>query len=277
MESAAALPISDGQLALSAGLILVNVVISTCLRLGLARSLLIAAGRMVIQLLLVGMALEWVFRQRNPWLVILMGLAMAVMASRAAVARTRGTFPGIYLNSFVSVLVSAALVTSVAIRGLIQPDPWFNPQYVIPLLGMVLGNILNGLSLGLDRFTESLRSGRREVEMRLCLGADRWHACRDVIREAIRVGMTPVINSMMVMGLVSLPGMMTGQILQGSPPANAVRYQIMIIFVIAAGTALGVCCVVLLGYLSLTTGDDQLRLDRLGTSMGVAQTSTAGR
>ncbi len=262
-SSAGALTISDGRLALSALLILVNVGLSAALRLGLSRSLLVASVRMVVQLLLVGFVLEWLFHQDQAPLIVLVGVAMALIAGVSAVQRTRQRFAGIYLNSLLSVMASSALVTGLAVTGLIQPQPWYKPQYLIPLLGMVLGNTLNGLSLGLDRFMEGLRSGRDQVETDLALGATRWEACRAVVRDAIRVAMIPTINSMMVMGLVSLPGMMTGQILQGAAPAAAVRYQIVILFMIASATALGVFGVVGLAYGRLTSADHQLRLDRL--------------
>jgi putative ABC transport system permease protein len=268
-----ALPISNGHLALSALLIVVNVVLSWLLRLELGRPLLLAATRMVVQLLLIGAVLDWLFRQEDPLAIALLALAMAGIAGAAAVNRTRQRFAGIYANSLLSVLASSALVTGVALTGIIRPEPWYAARYVIPLLGMVLGNTLNGISLSLDRLMEGFRSGREEVETRLCLGASRWEACREVVREAVRIGMIPTINSMMVMGLVSLPGMMTGQILQGAAPAAAVRYQIVILFMIAAGTALGVVGVVLLGYLRLTSREHQLRLDRLrptGTARRVA-------
>jgi putative ABC transport system permease protein len=272
-SSAGALTINDGRLALSALLILVNVGLSAALRLGLARSLLVASVRMVVQLLLVGFVLEWLFRQDQAPLIVLVGAAMAMIAGVSAVQRTQQRFAGIYLNSLLSVMASSALVTGLAVTGLIRPQPWYNPHYLIPLLGMVLGNTLNGLSLGLDRFMEGLRSGRDQVETDLALGATRWEACRTVVREAIRVAMIPTINAMMVMGLVSLPGMMTGQILQGAAPAAAVRYQIVILFMIASTTALGVFGVVGLAYLRLTSADHQLRLDRLvraGRSAGGA-------
>jgi putative ABC transport system permease protein len=188
---------------------------------------------------------------------------MATIAGVAAVNRTRRRFAGIYVDSLLSVLSSSALVTGLALTGIIRSDPWFAPQYLIPLLGMVLGNSLNGISLGLDRLMEGLEGRRQLVETSLALGASRWEACREVIRDAIRVAMIPTINSMMVMGLVSLPGMMTGQILAGAAPTAAVRYQIVIVFMIASGTALGVFGVVLLGWMRLTSRDHQLRLDRL--------------
>jgi len=257
------IPISFGHLALSSVLILVNVGLSIGLQLGLARSLAIASLRMVVQLLLIGFVLEWLFTQENALVILAISLVMTSVAGVASVNRTKRRFAGIYWNSLLSVLVSASLVTSFALLGIIQVEPWYDPQYLIPLLGMVLGNTLNGISLGLDRFMEGLISQRDQVETLLALGATRWEAAHRQIREAIRVGMIPLINSMMVMGLVSLPGMMTGQILAGAAPIDAVRYQIVIVFMIASGSALGVFGVVLLAYQRLLSTDHQLRLDIL--------------
>ena len=145
----------------------------------------------------------------------------------------------------------------------VQVQPWYDPQYFIPLLGMVLGNTLTGISLGLDRFMESLVNQRQKIETLLALGATRWEATHEEIKAAIRTGMIPMINSMMVMGIVSLPGMMTGQILAGANPLDAVRYQIIIIFAIASATALGTLGVVLLAWQSLLNSSHQLCLDRL--------------
>jgi putative ABC transport system permease protein len=257
------LPIGYGQLALAALLILVNVALSMALRLGLEKSLAIAALRMVIQLLLIGFVLEWLFIQENALVVVAIALVMTLIAGISAVNRTQRRFAGIYWQSLLSVLASSALVTGFAMVGILRVQPWYMPQYLIPLLGMVLGNTLSGISLGLDRFMESLATQRDHIETRLTLGATRWEATHSQVREAIRVGMIPTINSMMVMGLVSLPGMMTGQILAGASPIDAVRYQIVIIFMIAAGAALGVFSVVLLAYHRLLSPEHQLRLDRL--------------
>jgi putative ABC transport system permease protein len=147
--------------------------------------------------------------------------------------------------------------------GIIQVQPWYDPQYFIPLLGMVLGNTLTGISLGLDRFMESLVNQRQKIETLLALGATRWEATHEEVKAAIKTGMIPMINSMMVMGIVSLPGMMTGQILAGANPLDAVRYQIIIIFAIASATALGTLGVVLLAWQALLNSSHQLCLDRL--------------
>ncbi len=259
------LPINFTQLGLAAGLILINIGLSVGFRLGLERSLLIASLRMVVQLLLIGFVLEWLFTQDQPLVILLIALVMASVAGIAAVNRTTSRFPGIYWNSLLSVLAASGLITGLAVKGILQLQPWYDPQYLIPLLGMVLGNTLNGISLSLDRFMEGLIRHKESIETLLALGANRWEASHRQVREAIRVGMIPTINSMMVMGLVSLPGMMTGQILAGANPIDAVRYQILIVFMIAAGTALGIMGVVFLAFNRLLSANHQLRLDALQT------------
>ena len=255
--------IGYGQLALAVLLILVNISLSFAFRLGLGRSLAIATGRMLIQLLLIGFVLEWLFTQKNPWLILAISLVMASIAGISAVNRTKFRFIGIYWSSLLSVLTAAAIVTSFAMGGIIRVQPWYDPQYLIPMLGMVLGNTLNGISLGLDRFMGSVIHQKDQIETLLALGATRWEAAHAQIRQSIRVGMIPMINSMMVMGVVSLPGMMTGQLLAGANPIDAVRYQIVIVLMIAAGAALGTFGVVMLAYRRLLSRDHQLRLDYL--------------
>ena len=255
--------ISDGQLAVSSLLILINLGLSLVLRLGLERALALATIRMVMQLLAVGFVLNWLFDQDNPLIILLIALGMTMIAGQAAVKGTKRRFMTIYLNSLLSIVLSSGLVTSFALGGLIRVTPWYDPQYLIPLLGMVLGNTLNGISLALDRFMDSLVNQRYQIETLLTLGATRWEACHAQIQEAIRVGMMPTLNLMLVMGLVSLPGMMTGQILAGASPLDAVRYQIVVIFMIAAGAAIGIVGVVLLAYQHLLSPNHQLRLDRL--------------
>lgn len=259
------LVISYGQVGLAALLILINLGLSVYLKLGLTRSLLIATCRVVVQLLLVGYVLEWLFQQQHPGITLAIALVMSVIAGVSAVGRTKRKFVGIYGNSVLSILVAAGLVTQLSLDGIIRVNPWYDPQYLIPMLGMVLGNILNGISLGLDRFVEGLVEQQAEIEMLLTHGATRWEACHRQIQEAMRTGMIPITNSMMVMGLVSLPGMMTGQILAGANPIDAVRYQIVIVFMIASATSLGTLFVILLAFFRLMSPSHQLRLDRLIT------------
>ncbi|PLW84286.1 iron export ABC transporter permease subunit FetB [Kineobactrum sediminis] len=250
--------IGNLELALAALLMLINLGLSAWLRLGLGRQLVLASVRMSVQLLLVGLILEWIFALRNPWVVLLLAMIMGTTAGIAAVGRTGRRFPGIYRNSLLNVLFASFLVTGLAGQGIIRFQPWYDPQYFIPLLGMLLGNALTGISLALDRFMENLVSRRAFIESMLCLGATRWEAAHREVKDAVRTGMIPIINAMMVMGVVSLPGMMTGQILAGADPADAVRYQIVIVFMIAASTALGTLGVVMMSFFSMFSSRHRL-------------------
>ena len=249
--------LSYDRVGLAALLILINGGISLALKLGLERRLAIAALATVVQLFLIGFVLDWVFRV-NRWYVVLgLMVMMTIIAGSAAIRRTQIRYPGIWLSSIVSVWASSWLMAALALFVILPVKPWYAPQYAIPLLGMILGNTLNGISLGLDRLGSELAARRAQVEALLALGATRWEAARQPIQEAVRTGLIPIINSMMVVGIVSLPGMMTGQILAGASPLEAVKYQIVIMFLIASSTALGTVSVVLLSYRRLFNSSHQ--------------------
>jgi putative ABC transport system permease protein len=252
------------QLAVATSLILISAAISLALRLGLERRLIVASVRTVVQLLLVGLVLRWVFSAAW-YFVLAMMLFMTVVAGLSAVRRTERRYRGIWLDSLVSAWASSWLMTAVAVFGVVQAQDHAVglSRFLIILLGMILGNALNGISLGLDRLGEELAGKRDRVDTLLALGATRWEAAREPIQRAIRTGMIPTINTMMVVGLVSLPGMMTGQLLSGVDPVQAVMYQIVIMFLIAAGTSLGTLSVVLLGYRRLFSPDHQFLASRL--------------
>jgi len=258
------LELSFWQLGLAASLILISGTISLVMKLGLERRLLLASVRTVVQLLLIGLVLKWIF-EPGRWYVYIVGLmlAMTLIAGVSAIGRTGHRYRGIYRDSIISMWASSWLIAAVAVFAIVRVDRQHLAQYAIPLLGMILGNTLNGISLGLDRLGEELTARRDEVETLLALGATRWEAASGPVRQAIRTGMIPIINSMMVVGLVSLPGMMTGQLLGGVKPVQAVMYQIVIMFLIASGTSLGTFSVVLLGYRRLFSRDHQFLAGRL--------------
>ena len=251
------------QVALAAALVLINGALSWALSLGLGRRLLVASARTAVQLLLVGLLLQWVFSLATPPIVLVWTAAMATIAGIEAVRRTGRRYQGIWFDAMLSIWASSWSITGIALLVVLGVVPWYDPQYAVPLLGMILGNTLTGISLGLDRLLGELATRRRQVELRLTLGATRWEAARPLVRDAARTGMVPILNAMSVVGLVSLPGMMTGQLLAGVEPAEAVKYQIVIMFLIAAGTALGTVAVVLLAYRRLFSSRHQLLSDRL--------------
>jgi putative ABC transport system permease protein len=251
------------QVGLAALLVLVNAALSLALRLGLGRRLLVAAVRLVVQLLLVGLVLQWVFANARWYTVVALAALMTVIAGVAAVRRTERRYPGVWLDSLLSVWLASWLVMGFALTAVVPVEPWYRPQYAVPLLGMVLGNALNGISLGLDSFGHELAARRGQVEALLALGATRWEAAREPVQRAVRTGMVPVLNAMAVAGIVSLPGMMTGQVLGGVDPVEAAKYQIVIMFLIAAASALATVGAVLLGYRRLFNADDQFLYGRL--------------
>ncbi len=257
------LELSYGRLGIAAALVLVNAGLSIALRLGLERRLLVAAVRTVVQLLLVGLILEWVFGLERWYAVAAVALVMVFAAGRAAIGNVSRRYPGIWLDGLLAMGLASWAITTLALTAIVRPQPWFEPQYAVPLLGMMLGNSLNGVSLGLERLGEELAGKRPRIDGLLALGATRWEAAAAPVRAAIRTGLVPITNSMMVVGIVSLPGMMTGQLLAGVAPVEAVKYQVMIMFLIATATAFGTVTVVLLAYRRLFSGDHQFLRDRL--------------
>ena len=253
------------QLALAATLVLALAACTHLARLGLGKSLLAAAIRTAIQLALIGMVLEVLFAAGSLHWVALMGVAMLSLAGREVVARQKYRLRGgwSFAIGTLAMFISAFSITILTLLTVIGPHPWYEPQYSIPLLGMLLGNTMTGVALGLDRLTESARRSRDIIENRLMLGEPWALACSDFRRDAVRAGLMPIINAMAAAGIVSLPGMMTGQILAGSPPTVAVKYQILIMFTIAAGTGFGTFAAVAVCARRLFDGRERLRLDRL--------------
>lgn len=255
--------LSAADLALASLLVVVAGIISVVLQLGLAGRLAVAAVRTVVQLFLVGLVLEWVFALEQWPLVLAVAVSMIGNAAVAAVRRTTRRAPGLWQTGVVAVTLSSALTTFVVVAVVIKADPWWSPQYLLPLLGMVLGNTLTGLSLALDRLMRDLDERRAEVEAELAVGATIGEATRPFVQEALRTGMVPILNAMSVAGLVSLPGMMTGQILAGAPPLHAVAYQVVVMFMLAGATSLGSLAGIGLLWRTLTTSRHQLAAHRL--------------
>ena len=258
MESST-IPISNSQLALTIILVLITGGISSFLKLGLLKSLIWGTVRTFVQLTLVGYALTYIFNINNLWLIIAIITLMCYIAARTAVKRTPNVpgYPAVL--AFLSLLASTYLVGTIVTALIISPSPWYSARIAIPIFGMILGNSMNGIALSLDRLYGEARARSAEIEAMLTFGATPWEAIRFSVREAIRAGMTPTINSLMVVGLVSLPGMMTGQILGGADPREAVRYQIVVMLMIAAAVAIGCLILVMLSYKKLFNNDGALQ------------------
>jgi putative ABC transport system permease protein len=249
------------DIVLAAALLIANGAISWGFRLGLEKSIAIAAARMVVQLALIGVVLKFIFVQTSPAWTLAFALVMVVAAGAEVVARQHRSFAGwrTFGLSTGTLLFIGTLVTVLGVGAIITPDPWYSPRYVLPILGMVLGNTMTAVALVLDGLNEAASRERAAIEARLALGAPRFEALAAPLRTALRTGMMPMLNAMATTGLVALPGMMTGQIIAGADPVGAAKYQMLIMFLIAGATALGSFLAAVGGVMLLTDERHRLR------------------
>lgn len=259
------IPLSATDLCIAALLVLVLGALSIRMRLHLAGQLFVAACRTTVQLLLIGFVLKALFAHAEWYWVVLMASVMLAAAAREVTARQKRRFSGWWgygVGGF-AMFVSSFSVAVLALVVMVGASPWYAPQYAVPLLGMLLGNTMNGISLGLDNMIQSVWQQQAQIEQRLLLGQDRRQVMTEIRRNSMRTGMIPIVNAMAVAGLVSLPGMMTGQILAGSPALEAVKYQILIMFLISSGTGFGLLGALWIAGRRLFDDRHRLRLDWL--------------
>ncbi|MCW5299407.1 iron export ABC transporter permease subunit FetB [Herbaspirillum lusitanum] len=258
-------PISASDLAIASVLVMINAVISIGLGLQLHKPVLWAAVRMVVQLLLVGLLLRYVLELRSPLATSLVILAMILAAAREVAVRPKWRLKGWKSYGISTAMVSATSIATVllALLTAIRPSPWYDAHYAVPLMGIVLGSVLNSASLGLDIFFSGVTSSRNVVEGRLALGATRYEALAPHMRNAIRSGLIPVINQMSAAGIITLPGIMSGQILAGVDAVNAAKYQILLMFILAGASGLAATGSIYLAANAITDERHRLRCDRL--------------
>ena len=226
--------ISDVSLLMASSLVLVSLLFSYFQKLRLEKETLISVIRAVIQLFAVGYVLQFIFRLRNPAVTTLIVLFMIFNAAFNAAKRGKGIKNGI-LISFLSILVGAGATLSVLVlSGAVR----YEANQIIPISGMIIGNAMVAIGLCYRQLTGDFKSRRNEVEIKLSLGADLLPASMDILRDSIRTGMVPTIDSTKTLGIVSLPGMMSGLILAGTSPLMAIRYQIMVTFMLLSTTAI---------------------------------------
>lgn len=218
------------------GLMAIAIGLSAWQQLGLTWSLTLATGRTVLQLLVVGYGLAFVFAWQNPGMILAVIAAMVTIATLETRNRIGKFLPNLMPLLWGSIFFSTAVTLLYTTTIILQPGTWYDPQYLIPLVGIVLGNAMNGAAIAGERLVQTLKTHRQEIETHLCLGASPQQAIAQYRRDAIRVGLIPTINAMMVVGLVKLPGIITGQILSGVLPLDAASYQILIMFMLACAT-----------------------------------------
>ncbi|KAI7904732.1 UPF0014 family [Cokeromyces recurvatus] len=234
------------NVAIASLFLFVNGFISFFLGLKLEKSLLTSSIRCIIQLTIMGQILERIFNAKNPIWVAVMTFALIFLSSCETVYNKSdwsysGMFPSVLLSTLFSTIFIGILGTRFAMN---QGKDFWLPELFIPTVGLLLGITSGAMAVGLTTCLTKMGQQSNQIETYLSCGASRWEAGRTVAIEAIRLAMLPSINQMSVIGLITIPGAMTGQILGGAPIMNAVRYQQIITFMISATTGLCVLSVV---------------------------------
>ena len=261
-----AISLSPADLAIAASLVAFDALLSLLLRLRLHRQVLVASARMVVQLIAVGYLLRLVFALKNPVATLVLVVVMAAIAAREIAARPEHKFKrgaGLLLSA-TGVAIATFVTVVLALATAIRPQPWYDARYAISLTGIILGSVLNSGSLALDSLLSAVGLQRTAIEAQLALGSSFHDAMAPLLRDAVRRGLLPVINQMSAAGVITLPGIMTGQILAGLDPLEAVKYQILLMFLLAGASGLSALIIAYGAQRRLTDDRQRLRLDRLG-------------
>ncbi|MBW3694667.1 ABC transporter permease [Vibrio sp. T187] len=240
--------ISWFQLLLFSSILLIPLGISYYFKLGIAKEALVSILRMTIQLALVGVYLEYLFDLNSWWVNLSWLLIMVLIGANSIIGKAKLPQKPLLLPISFS-LASTAIPLVILICALvIKPNPIFSAQYLIPIAGMLLGNCLSCNIVALQNLFGAFELRKSEYEGALSLGASPQYASAPFIRTAIQKSISPIMASMATTGIVTLPGMMTGQILGGASPMVAIKYQLMIMIAIFVMMA---CSLTLALHLSL--------------------------
>jgi len=224
------------------------------------KQILIATTRMTVQLTLMGYVLMFVFNNPSWWLTSFMILIMISFAIYNSIKRVKVNMSKELQGIIAFSMVLGALLTATFfIIIVLKVSPWFNPQYFIPISGMIIGNSMTGIALGANKLCSDMEDKHVEIENSLMLGASPVAAAKEIVNNAFDSAILPTMNNMLTMGIVSLPGMMTGQILSGTFPLTAIKYQIGIMLAILGSTAITTVLFVTLGYRTFFTKDNRLK------------------
>ncbi|MDB9445687.1 ABC transporter permease [Anabaena sp. CS-542/02] len=226
------------DLVIAVGLMAIAIGLSTWERLGLELNLAMATGRTILQLLVLGYVLDFIFALDNVWGVLAILAVILTITAMVAKNRISVKIPRVLPLVWGAILISTALTVIYTNFLIIQPDRWYEPRYVIPLAGIVLGNAMNAAAIAGERLVSTLNSQYVEIETHLSLGATPHQAVSQYRKQAIRSAFLPTLNQMMLMGMVAIPGITTGQLIAGISPLDAVYYEIVIIFMVAMANLL---------------------------------------
>lgn len=221
------------DLVFAVGLIAIAIGLSAWEKLGLEFNIAIAAGRTILQLLVVGYILAFVFALNNVWAVLAILAVMLTIAAIVARNRISKKIPLVLPLVWGAILISTAITLAYTNLLIIQPVRWYEPQYLIPLAGIVFGSAINGAAIAGERLVSTINASQLEIETHLSLGATPQQAVAQYRKDAVKAGLIPILNQMTVVGIVTLPGIITGQLLSGVDPLDAASYQILVLFILA--------------------------------------------
>jgi putative ABC transport system permease protein len=221
------------DLAMAVALMAIAIGLSAWEKIGLELNLALATGRTILQLLVLGYVFDFIFALNNAWAVLAILAVMLTITAIVARNRISQKIPHVLPWVWGSILVSTALTLLYTNFLIIQPERWYEPRYVIPLAGILLGNAMNAAAIAGERLVSTINASPLEIETHLSLGATPQQAVNQYRKDAIRAGLIPTLNQMIIIGMVALPGITTGQLLGGVNPLDAVSYEILIMFMIA--------------------------------------------
>ncbi len=224
--------ISWWQLAAFSLVLLIPLTVNKHYQLGIGKEIIVSIGRMAIQLLLVGAYLEYLFTLNSLWVNLIWLVIMISIGASSIISKTRLPINKLFEPVTTGLAVGLFPLILILCLAVVNPSPWYSTQYLIPLSGMLLGNSLSSTIVALQNLFSAFDERRSEYEAAISLGASPQYASRDFVRNALRKANAPILASMATVGLVTLPGMMTGQILGGTSPLIAIKYQLMIMIAI---------------------------------------------
>ncbi|MCG6201822.1 ABC transporter permease [Psychromonas antarctica] len=229
--------ISWAQLALFSVVLIIPLLINRYYQLAMTKEILIAVSRMTVQLILVGLYLQYVFSINSLLLNVMWIIVMILIGSSAIVGKAQLPKRALFMPVTCGLTVGLLPLMLLLCYAIIRPDPVYSAQYVIPLAGMLLGNSLSCNIVALQNLFEAFALRKNEYEAAIALGADPQSAARPFVLAALKKAQAPILASMATTGLVTLPGMMTGQILAGADPILAIKYQLVIMIAIFVMTS----------------------------------------
>ncbi|MCX0501776.1 iron efflux ABC transporter permease subunit FetB [Erwinia billingiae] len=246
--------ISNESLGLALILVLIALLVSKKEKLGLEKDIVWSIARAIVQLIIVGYVLKYIFDLNNRWLTVLMVLFICVNAALNARKRSRN-IGNAFMLSFIAITVSTTLTLAILVlSGSIE----FMPMQVIPISGMIAGNAMVAVGLCYSNLNQRFADNRQKIQEMLSLGASIKTASGTLIRDSIRAAMIPTVDAAKTVGLVSLPGMMSGLIFAGIDPVKAIKYQIMVTFMLLGTASISTIIAGYLAYRRFYTARAQL-------------------